>query len=203
MVQPVIVKIDEEKSNNVLDINLYNRNIITKMNEITKNIIKANIAEGISIWAIRILNSLMYLKNCHTIYEGIHKGYEILSDELSLKGVAMIPGVNKEKCILSVLTDEIITLLITGAFSARKLPANEMVDLVSDVISKGNSDIQLLNLKRMLENFYGKDLSKKAISINVALALNHGRTTADSALDNLLVVKSTDFGDKIRNYIGR
>ena len=54
--------------------------------------------------------------------------------KITLKSMTLIPGVNKKECVLSSISDAVISLLISGVFSNHQLISNELFDLLINTI---------------------------------------------------------------------
>lgn len=168
MVNPVIVKIDEVESNNILDVNLYNKNINKKLADISISIIENQMKNDIEVWAVKTLVSMMYKPDNKKIFDGLEYAYNDISHELLLKSITMIPGIDKKECILNCISENIITLLISGVFSNHKLPDDELINLIKNTVSVPTED-KLKRIRIEFEKFYAKNPENKVIEIIAGL----------------------------------
>ncbi len=131
MVQPVIVKIDEVGTDQITDINLYNKDINEKMLQINQSIVENQLSEEIFIWSVKTLVSLMFMptEKAIAIYDGLEEAYEKLLHSAVVKAITMIPGVDKKKCIMQSISNKVVSLLISGVFSNKKLPSDDLVKI--------------------------------------------------------------------------
>lgn len=205
MLQPVIVKLGEVESGNVLDVNLYNANLEDKMYEIGKSVIQNTLSSDIWTWAVKVLNSLMFFNDAAKIFNGIYVGYEEISSTLTKKGIAMIPGISKEKCVLSCISDTAISLLVSGVYSSHKIPGDELVDLIASTIIDGPTKNRLIALHTELEHFYGKEASKRSVEIISALVSKNfvAGNRVDDFICEFLVEKSPEFCNAVKSYLKR
>ena len=134
MAQPVSVKVEEVSKNNVSDTNLYNRDIEKKLFEINKSIVSNQLPKQVSAWAVRVMVSLMYGFDKEKIYAGIEKAVETLSSKIVLKAMSLVPGVNKRECIASCITDEVVSMMMSGVFSNHQMLSDEMVAQIERII---------------------------------------------------------------------
>ncbi len=162
MVQPVIVKVGEVQSNYILDVNLYNKDINKKMFNINRSIIDNQMPKEIAVWAVKTLVSMMYKPDNKKIFDGLEYAYEEISHKSSLKAITMIPGVDKKECILNSISENIISLLISGVFSNHILPSDEFVNLLQNTVSVPTED-KLKKLQSEFEKFYAKNPANKVI----------------------------------------
>lgn len=164
MVQPVIVKIDEVESGNKSDNELYRKDIDNKIFNINKSIIKNQLSEYISAWAVKTLVSMMY--NPNDIDKGLEDAYKEINDKIYLKSISFIPSnkYKKEDYIKECIYESIISLLVSDiAFSNHKsLPTEESVSLIYEIIYKKDEIIDKINkLHDEFESFYQKDTKEK------------------------------------------
>lgn len=204
MVQPVIVKIDEVGSNNILDTKLYNQGLEDKMFKISKSIVQGNIARDIDAWAIRLLNSFMYLTDANVIYDELQNGCDELVYVLKKKGASLIPGVDTQNCILSCISDATISLLVAGIYSNHKLPEDDLAILVRETITKGPDNKRFESLKSALKSFYGKEAKQIAIEKVASLVAKNYAAGADINFltSDFLVSKSSEFSNDVKSYLG-
>lgn len=162
MLQPVIVKVDEVQYNNVLDVNLYNKDINKKLFNINRSIIDNQMPKEIAVWAVKTLVSMMYKPDSKKIFDDLEYVYEEINHKLSLKAITMIPGVDKKECILNCISETMISLLISGVFSNHILPSDEFVNLLQNTVSVPTED-KLKKLQSEFEKFYAKNPANKVI----------------------------------------
>lgn len=203
MIQPVIVKLGKVESKNILDVNLYNDGLADKMYKISKSVVQNNLSADISVWAVKILNSLMYMKDSTEIFNGIHAAYEEIASTLTKNGITLIPGVPKEKCVLACISDTVISLLVSGVYSSHKMPSDTLVDLITNTIIEGPTVDRLSHLHSEMEVFYGKKSSKRSVEIVSALvSKDYVRgNRIDNLADEFLVAKSRAFSDEVKSYL--
>ena len=168
MVQPVIVKVLETTKNYVSDTNLYKKDIEKKLFEINKSIISNQLPKDVSIWAVKTLVSLMCMVDYKQLYTGLELADDALDKKIVLKSMTMIPGVSKKDCIISSITDEVISLLISGVFSYHQMPSDEMIKSITNTI-KVPTRKKMVELNKYFEQFYRKNPRNKAIDIVAAL----------------------------------
>ena len=183
MTQPVAVKIQEISKKNVSDTNLYEKDIDTKLFEINKSIILNQLPKDTSMWAVKFLISLMCKMDSGSIFKGLELADEDLNRKIALKSMTLIPGVNKKECVLSSISDAVISLLISGVFSNHQLISNELFDLLINTI-KVPTDEKIDKLIQLLENFYKKEPRNKAIEIVASLVSDE--YTAGYSIDKLV-----------------
>lgn len=168
MVQPVIVKILEIKKNNISDTKLYKKDIENKLFEINKSIISNEFPKDISVWAVKTLVSLLCMMDYKKIFAGLELADDDLDKKIVMKSITMIPGVSKKECIISSITDAVISLLISGVFSNRQMPSDEIIEAITNTI-KVPTQKKILELNKLFEKFYKKNPRNKAIDIVAGL----------------------------------
>lgn len=168
MVQPVIVKIQEIKKNSVSDTKLYKKDIEKKLFEINKSIISNQLPKDVSVWAVKTLVSLLCMMDAKKIFTGLEVADDDLNKKIVLKSMTTIPGVNKKDCIISSITDEIISLLISGVFSNHQMPLDEMIEFITNTIKVPTQE-KISELNKLFEKFYRKNPRSKAIDIVAGL----------------------------------
>ncbi len=201
MVQPVIVKINEAQSNNVLDIKLYNKDIDKKLFSINKSIIQNHMPKEISMWAERTLISLMYYPKPQEIFDGLENAYEKISCKVSLDKLTMISGVNKKECIQECIVNNIISLMISGVFSSNKLPQNDFVELIKNTVKLPTED-KLDKLHKIFEKFYAKKPENNAIEIVAGLVSKEyiKKCNIKEYIKDFLLVKNEQFINEVINF---
>lgn len=227
MVQPVIVKIDEVKSENKSDKQLYLKDIDEKIFNINKSIIKNQLSEYISAWAVKTLVSIMYNPNAEEIFNGLNFAYEEIDNKIYLDSISLIKCDNKKDCIIQCINEEIINLLASGVFSNHKLPTDEFVSLIDEIIKnpyildayyildedndKDNDEndeimIKIKNKDKLLEefgSFYNREPKNKSLEIVAQLyskeyANNYNIT---KAIDNFTLKNNNQFVEDVKNYL--
>ena len=203
MNQPVIVKMKEVSSQNILDTRLYLQDLDRKLFEINKSCISNHLSKDVSIWAVKTLISLMCILDYNKIYDGLEEACDDLCKEIMRRSLTLIPGINKRKCCISCIVDSVVSLLVSGVFSNHEIPSNEMINLIENTIKVPTVEkIKLLN--NYFEQFYKKNPRTKAIEIIAALIFaeyvngcNIDKLITDFMLynDNLLV---TDVKSKLQ-----
>lgn len=168
MVQPVIVKVSEIKKNNVSDIKLYGKDIDEKLFNINKSIIFNQLAKEMSVWAVKTLVSLMYKPNPDKIFSGLEVADDSIDHKIALKSITLVPGVDKNKCIISSITDAVVSLLMSGTFSNHQMPSDDMLKLLETSISVPTTE-KLNMLSKELEKFYRKKPETRAAEIVAGL----------------------------------
>lgn len=202
MSQPVIVKIDEVDTNHVLDINLYNKDIDKKMFSINESIIDNQMSKEISVWAVKALVSLMYYPDNNTIYDGLEFAYEEISHRASLKALTMIPGVNKKDCILSCISKNIISLMISGVFSSHQLLDDNFVLLLHSTIQAPTTE-KLTKLQDLFEKYYAKKPSNKVIETIAGLVSEEYASTFDITkfVEDFMLLKNSQLSEDVNSYL--
>lgn len=202
MVQPVIVKIDEVGSKQISDINLYSKDIDDKMLQINQSIVENQLPEEIAIWSVKTLVSLLFEPTQKDIYDGLETAYEQIIHSAILKSITMIPGVDKKKCVMKSIAHQIISLMISGVFSNRKLPSNDLVNLIDNIVQSPTED-KLKELQKKFEKFYAKKPSKKAIETVAGLYVDEfvGELDVVDAINDFCLVKNTTFRNRVLSYL--
>lgn len=202
MVQPVIVKIDEVGSKQISDINLYNKDIDEKMLQINQSIVDNQLSEEIATWSVKILVSLLFEPTQKDIYDGLEVAYEKIIHSAIIKSITMIPGVDKKKCIMKSIAHEIISLMISGVFSNKKLPSDNLVKLIDNIVQSPTKD-KLEKLQKEFEVFYAKKPSKKAIETVAGLYVDEFVDELDvtNAINDFCLVMNSTFRDKVLSYL--
>ena len=202
MVQPVIVKIDKVGSDPISDINLYNKDIDEKMLQINQSIADNQLSEEIATWSVKTLVSLLFEPTQKDIYDGLEVAYEQIIHSAIIKSITMIPGVDKKKCVMKSIAHEIISLMISGVFSNKKLPSDNLVKLIDNIVQSPTKD-KLEKLQKEFEVFYAKKPSKKAIETVAGLYVDEFVDELDvtNAINDFCLVKNSTFGDKVLSYL--
>lgn len=168
MVQPVIVKVLEITKKNISDTKLYEKDIEKKLYEINKSVISNQLPKDVSVWAVKTLVSLMCMTDPKRVFAGLELADEDLDKKIVLKSMTMIPGVNKNDCIISSITDEVISLLNSGVFSNHQMPSDDMTKSIISTIKVPTQE-KMLELNKYFEKYYKKNPRSKAIDIVSAL----------------------------------
>lgn len=202
MVQPIIVKITETESNNVLDQKLYDSNLQDKMFSINKSIIENNMSKEIFVWAVKTLVSLMAGTTKEKLYLGIEKAVEQINNKVSLNAIIFVPGIDKKQCIVDSISDGVISLMVSGVFSINTLPGNDFVELIRKCLEIPNED-RLIEINKLLKAFYKKDPREKVVEIVAGLSsaeflvgLNIFKFVRDFSIDD-----NSDFADEVKLYL--
>lgn len=202
MVQPVIVKITEVESDNILDKKLYDSDLENKMFSINKSIIENKLAKEVSVWSVKALVSLMVGIDENSLYYGLEKAVEQIRHKASIKTIILIPGVDKRKSIIECISDEIISLLASGVFSINALPDDEFVALLNECISVPTED-RLKSITEWLEKYYRKNPYKKAVETIAGLTSTEFLTGFDIAnfVKDFLISRNGTFVDDVKKYL--
>lgn len=220
MVQPVIVKIDEVESNNISDKNLYEKNIDDKIFNINKSIIKNQLSEYISVWAVKTLISIMYNPNDKELYEGLDFAYNEIDNKIRLDSISLIKCNNKKDYIIECINEAIISLLVSGVFSNHKLPTDEFVSLIdeiihnpiifNDVVNKEDEQDECeqditkkLYLLNEFENFYNREPKNKSVEIVAQLYSKEyaNNNNITNSINDYTLLKNNQFVEDVKNYL--
>lgn len=220
MVQPVIVKIDEVESNNILDKNLYRKDIDEKIKNINKSVIKNQMPKYISSWAIKTLISLMYNPNDKELYEGLDFAYNEIDNKIRLDSISLIKCNNKKDYIIECINEAIISLLVSGVFSNHKLPTDEFVSLIdeiihnpiilNDVVNKEDEQDECeqditkkLYLLNEFENFYNGEPKNKSVEIVAQLYSKEyaNNNNITNSINDYTLLKNNQFVEDVKNYL--
>ena len=199
MVQPVIVKIDEVESNNISDKNLYEKNIDDKIFNINKSIIKNQLSEYISVWAVKTLVSIMYNPNAEDLNSAIDNKIDLIS-------ISLIPSnkYKKQDYIKQCIYESIVSLLVSGVFSNHKLPENNFIKLIDDTIKiPDNQNLTKLN-KELDEDFYYHGNSKnKSVEIVAQLVSKEYSNNYNIAqlINDFTLKNNNQFIEDVKNYL--
>ena len=202
MVQPVIVKIDEVGSNQISDVNLYNKEIDRKMLEINQSIVDSQLSKEIATWSVKVLVSLMFEPKYKDIYDGLEVAYEQINRSAILKSITMIPGVDKKKCIMKSIAQKIISLMIYGVFSNKKLPSDDLFLLIESIMQTP-TETKLKELQMEFEKFYRKKPSKKAVEVVAGLYVGEfaNMINITNAINDFCLVKNNTFANEVLRYL--
>ncbi len=220
MVQPVIVKIDEVESNNISDKNLYEKNIDEKIKNINKSVIKNQLPKYISAWAIKTLISLMYNPNYKELYEGLDFAYNEIDNKIRLDSISLIKCNNKKDYIIECINEAIISLLVSGIFSNHKLPTDEFVSLIyeiihnpiilNDVVNKEDEQDECeqditkkLYLLNEFENFYNGEPKNKSVEIVAQLVSKEYSNNYNivQLINDFTLKNNNQFIEDVKNYL--
>lgn len=220
MVQPVIVKIDEVESNNISDKNLYEKNIDEKIKNINKSVIKNQLSNYIYAWACKTLISLMYNPNDKELYEGLDFAYNEIDNKIRLDSISLIKCNNKKDYIIECINEAIISLLVSGVFSNHKLPTDEFVSLIdeiihnpiilNDVVNKEDEQDECeqditkkLYLLNEFENFYNGEPKNKSVEIVAQLYSKEyaNNNNITNSINDYTLLKNNQFVEDVKNYL--
>lgn len=202
MVQPVIVKIDEVKSNQKNDEYFYNKEIDKKMLQINQSIVDNQLSEEVAVWSVKALVSLLFEPKRKDICDGLQSAYEQIRLSARLKSITMISEVDMNKCMMESITRQIILLMISGVFSNKKLPSEDLVKLIDNIVQVPSED-KLKELQEKFEKFYGKKPSTKAVEVVASLYVDEFVNKFDitNAVNDFCLVKNSSFGDEVLKYL--
>lgn len=220
MVQPVIVKIDEVESNNISDKNLYEKNIDEKIKNINKSVIKNQPSNYIYAWACKTLISLMYNPNDKELYEGLDFAYNEIDNKIRLDSISLIKCNNKKDYIIECINEAIISLLVSGVFSNHKLPTDEFVSLIyeiihnpiilNDVVNKEDEQDECeqditkkLYLLNEFENFYNGEPKNKSVEIVAQLVSKEYSNNYNivQLINDFTLKNNNQFIEDVKNYL--
>lgn len=220
MVQPVIVKIDEVESNNISDKNLYEKNIDEKIKNINKSVIKNQLSNDIYAWACKTLISLMYNPNDKELYEGLDFAYNEINNKIRLDSISLIKCNNKKDYIIECINEAIISLLVSGIFSNHKLPTDEFVSLIyeiihnpiilNDVVNKEDEQDECeqditkkLYLLNEFENFYNGEPKNKSVEIVAQLVSKEYSNNYNivQLINDFTLKNNNQFIEDVKNYL--
>lgn len=168
MVQPVITKVKEITKKTVTDDNLYQKELDSKLFGINKSIVSNELPQDISAWAVKTLISIMCQQDYQKIYSGLEKATGDIKKKVVLKAIAMVPGVDKNKCILECIADDICALLVSGVFSNQQMPSDDLIHSIYDVVRVPKTE-KLAKINDMFEKFYKKNPKSKATDVVAGL----------------------------------
>lgn len=202
MVQPVIVKIGAVGSRQVMDVNLYNKDIDDKMFRINQSMIDNQMPNEIAKWAVKTLISLLYMPEKNKIYDGLEAAYDWILHLSVIKSITMIPGVDKKMCVLQSIANTIVSLMISGVFSNKKLPDDELVTLIQNTVQTP-TEARLKRLQQKFEQFYGKLPSKKAVETVAGLYVEEYKKGVNigNAVKDYGLFKNEKFSNEVIAYL--
>lgn len=220
MVQPVIVKIDEVESGYKSDKELYIKDIDDKIFNINKSIIKNQLSEYISVWAVKTLVSIMYNPNDKELYEGLDFAYNEINNKIYLYSISLIKCNNKKDYIIECINEAIISLLVSGVFSNHKLPIDEFVSLIdeiihnpiilNDIVNKEDEQDECeqditkkLYLLNEFENFYNGEPKNKSVEIVAQLVSKEYSNNYNIAqlINDFTLKNNNQFIEDVKNYL--
>ena len=198
MVQPVVVKIDSVESNCVRDVRLYHSNLEDKMLQINQSILESHLSTEIYLWAVKTLVSLLYHPKEEIIYDGLDKACETILKKADICSIALIPGTDKKRCVRSCILDEIITMMVAGAFSGRILPNEELViQLECTLQNPEQSSVDKLTWQ--MSRFYERTTENEAVKTVARLLA--GESYTDIVLRKIIneycLLPSDDFCEDV------
>lgn len=204
MAKPVMVKVNEIASKNVLDLQLYNEEIKDKMFAINCSILGNELYEEIDVYAVKTLVSLMYQEAPSEIYDGIENAVEQIKHKADLKNVTTVPGIDKKECIVSIIGNRVQRLLMSGVFSNYiLLDDNFVVELMGMIHTPTEQRQEKIN--KLFEKFYRQSSKTKVIEIIAGLLLSEfveEKNVVNHAKDFSLN-DSTVLGKDVQYYLER
>lgn len=146
--------------------------------------------------------SLMYRLDKEKIYSGIENAVEDLNRKIVLKAMSLVPGVNKRECIVSCITDEVISMMMSGVFSNHYILSDEMVAQIESTI-KVPEKTKLTFLHTMLEKLYQKDPAKRAVEIVASLVSDDYVAGSDitKLINDFLLCEDESFVESVRKQL--
>ena len=138
------------------------------------------------------------------IYDGLVIATDNIKRKANLKAIAMIPGVDKNKCILECIANNICVILVSGVFSSNQMPSNEMITCINKTI-KVPDDKKLEKLNNMLKTFYKRNPNSKAIDIVAGLASKEYAEGADitNFVNDFMLTNDEKFVSDVKNKLSR
>lgn len=168
MAKPVVVKVGEIKSENILDVHLYNDDIKKKMFDINCSIILNELYDDVDVYAVKTLTSLMYQESYQDIYGGLEKAIETIRHKAALKNITLIPGVDKKETILSVIEHRVQALLMSGVFSNHSMITDEFEKGINEMMQTPTEKKQE-SLNAAFEKFFRQSSKTKIVEIIAGL----------------------------------
>lgn len=198
MVQPVITKVREITKKTVTDDNLYQKELDTKLFGINKSIISNELPKDIEAWAVKTLVSITRKHDYRKIFGGLEKASDDIKHKAGLKAVAMVPGVDKNNCVLECIADSICAFLVSGVFSSNQMPQNEMIECVFDIV-RVPDNIKLARLHTMLTAFYKRDPGSKSVDVVAGLVSGEYAQGKDVSqlINDFLLAEDEKFTDEV------
>ena len=170
--QPLMIKIKRIEDKKFSDSKLYNDNQEDKFLEIDKIMLNGYFYSEIDMFSINMLLSLMYFYDISKINSNIRKIYEKFENLIFSKSISIVSN-DIDKLMKECIIERVFSQLTGGIFRYRKLPSNEFLNFLKDVLmqkSLSEKDIDLLQEK--FKEFYKEKSEKKAIRFITYIATN-------------------------------
>ena len=209
--QPLMIKIKRIEDKKFSDSKLYNDNQEDKFLEIDKIMLNGYFYSEIDMFSINMLLSLMYFYDISKINSNIRKIYEKFENLIFSKSISIVSN-DIDKLMKECIIERVFSQLTGGIFRYRKLPSNEFLNFLKDVLmqkSLSEKDIDLLQEK--FKEFYKEKSEKKAIRFITYIATNILGKVKNEKLENnnnfekickdLLLIENEIGIKKIRNRI--
>lgn len=92
--------------------------------------------------------------------------------------------------------------MISGVFSNKKLPSDDLVTLIESTV-QAPTETKLKELQLKFEKFYAKKPSKKAVETVARLYVDEFVNEFDitNAVNDFCLVKNTAFGNEVLSYL--
>lgn len=162
MDRPAIVRIEKAGSHSLSDQKLYEEGLSAKLLALNKSILHHGLPKELSMWAVKTLVSLMSGIDHTVLHDSLDNACEQLRHQASLRSVMFITGVDKRSCVLNCIADEIVSLLISGIFSANDLPSDDLVELICKTLDVPTEE-RLEQIREKLEKLYRKAPRRRAV----------------------------------------
>lgn len=170
--QPLMVKIKRNEDRKILDISLYNENQEEKFLEIDKTMLNGYFSLEIDIFSINMLLSLMYFYDISKINSNITKIYEKFENLIFSKSISVVSN-DMNKLMKECIIERIFSQLTGGIFRYRKLPSNEFLNFLKDMLmQKSLSEKDIDFLQERFKEFYKEKSEKKAIRFITYITTN-------------------------------
>lgn len=170
--QPLMIKIKRIEDKKFSDSKLYNDNQEDKFLEIDKIMLNGYFYSEIDMFSKNILLSLMYFYDISKINSNIRKIYEKFENLIFSKSISIVSN-DIDKLMKECIIERVFSQLTGGIFRYRKLPSNEFLNFLRDVLMQkflSEKDIELLEEK--FKEFYKEKSEKKAIRFIIYIAIN-------------------------------
>ncbi|MCM1991321.1 ATP-binding protein [Oceanirhabdus seepicola] len=167
---PVQVKIPEVGKGNISDEVLYRENLEAKVLRINKSIISSSIPKDITAIAVKLFNSILLYSDELILSACIEVMGKEIKQKLRQAHTSIIPVVDFDETIVSLLTDEIIAVMTNGAYGKNVLVDNIFREEIQHVLRQ--SRVQSFeNLKKKLEELFKKSSSDVVEDLIVEMVL--------------------------------
>ena len=170
--QPLMIKIKRIEDKKFSDSKLYNDNQEDKFLEIDKIMLNGYFYSEIDMFSKNILLSLMYFYDISKINSNIRNIYEKFENLIFSKSISIVSN-DIDKLMKECIIERVFSQLTGGIFRYRKLPSNEFLNFLRDVLMQrflSEKDIDLLQEK--FKEFYKEKSEKKAIRFIIYIATN-------------------------------